>query len=529
VSPDRAAPTLWDDPTEPTWSVSEIGEAIGGAIRRAFPDELWLRGEIRNLKRGARMVWLDLVEPVPGADLGRPPRATLPVVLFEVERRRVNAALQQAGGAVRMEDGTEVRIRGRVNWWGPGARLQLQMTDIDPAFTLGRLAADRQRVLRQLDAEGLLTRQQSLPLPLVPLRVGLVTSAGSAAEHDVLDELRASGIGFRVRRADTRVQGQSAARSVAAALQRVATGGYGAAGGLGATHRGATGGDPGAASGDALVDVVLLVRGGGSATDLSAFDSEVIARAVALSPVPVLTGIGHDVDRTVADEVAHASYKTPTACAQAVVRTVRDFDMLLAGRWEQVAAAARGTIARQATRLRNCARHVSLGTRHGLAAADSELTRAAERLGRGAGAALDRSTRTLERATGRVESSARVHVQAQQRRLDGLQQRLVRTAPRLLDQGMRQLDGIDVQVRAFDPARTLARGWSITRRAGDGSLVRSPGDVDAGDEIVTTVATGQVVSTVRSVADPVEAGDAHPPPPPSPDSDDDPSSTEPAR
>lgn len=473
MSWDPSTPTLWDDPTEPTWSVSEIGEAIAGAIRRAFPNEVWLRGEIRNLKRGARMVWFDLVEPVPGADLGKPPKATLPVVLFEIERRRVNAALQQAGGAVRMEDGTEVRIRGRINWWGQGAKVQLQMTDIDPAFTLGRLAADRQRVLRQLDAEGLLTRQKGLPLPLVPLRVGLVTSLGSAAEHDALDELRGSGIGFRVRRADTRVQGQSAARSVAAALHRVAAGG------------------------SADVDVVLVVRGGGSATDLSAFDSEVIARAIAQTPVPVLTGIGHDVDRTVADEVAHASYKTPTACAQAVVRTVRDFDTLLAGRGKQVAAVSRNVLARQSVRLRTCARHVSLGTRHGLAAADAELSRTTDRLARSTTGALTRAATHLDRATGRVESSARVHVRSEEQRLAAVTLRLAQRAPQLLLARDRELAAIEAQVRALDPARTLARGWSITRRA-DGTVVRTPTDVAEGDEIVTTVAQGEVASTVTA-------------------------------
>ena len=98
------------------------------------------------------------------------------------------------------------------------------MSDIDPDFTLGRLAADRERLLRRLDAEGLLGRQAELPPPLVPLRLGLVTSAGSAAEHDVLDELRRSGIGFRVLRVDVRVQGYNAARSVAWGLGAVAAG-----------------------------------------------------------------------------------------------------------------------------------------------------------------------------------------------------------------------------------------------------------------------------------------------------------------
>jgi exodeoxyribonuclease VII large subunit len=199
-------PSLFDDPGDPTWSVPELGEAIGLRMRTAFPDELWVRGVIRNLNPGRRggTVWFDLVEPAAG-DLGRPPVASLSVVLFDTARRRVNARLLDAGGAVRMTDGTEVRLRARITWYDRGGRLQLQMSDIDPAFTLGRLAADRERLLRTLDAEGLLGRQAALVRPLVPLRLGLVTSGGSAAEHDVLDELRRSGIGFSVTRADVRV------------------------------------------------------------------------------------------------------------------------------------------------------------------------------------------------------------------------------------------------------------------------------------------------------------------------------------
>jgi len=263
--------TLWDDPGEPTWSVTEVAETVAVAMRRAFPEEVWVRGVIRNLSRGrAGMVWYDLIEPAPGGDLSKPPLATLAVVLFDDARRQVNARLAAGGNAVRMVDGTEVRVRGRPGYWPRGGRLQLQMSDIDPDFTLGRLAADRERLLRRLDGEGLLARQSELPPPLVPLRLGLVTSAGSAAEHDVLDELRRSGIGFRVFRADVRVQGYDAARSVAWGLGAVAARG---------------------------VDAVLLVRGGGATTDLAAFDSELIARTIAGLDVPVLTGIGHDIDR----------------------------------------------------------------------------------------------------------------------------------------------------------------------------------------------------------------------------------------
>jgi exodeoxyribonuclease VII large subunit len=470
-------PTLWDDAGDPTWSVPELSEAIGLSLRAAFPDEVWVRGVIRNLNPARRggTVWFDLVEPADDGDVSRPPVASVSVVLFDMARRRVNARLKDAGGGVRMTDGTEVRLRGRVTYYERGGRLQLQMSDIDPAFTLGRLAADRDRLLRVLDAEGLLHCQAALPRPLVPLRLGLVTSAGSAAEHDVLDELRRSDIGFSIVRADVRVQGARAARSVAWGLAAVAARG---------------------------VDAILLVRGGGATTDLAAFDGEVIARAIAGLDVPVLTGIGHEIDRSIADEVAHASYKTPTACAHAVVADVRAVDRRAVEAWLGVVGLARLRSQREAERLRACGRHVALGTRQGLAAADRDLAMRGSRVGRSAQGALTRATAVLDRAVGRAESGGRAHLRAHEQAMAVSATRLVQRAPRVVAAAGRDLDALAAQVRALDPTRALARGWSITRDV-DGNIVRSAADVAAGDTLVTTLADGHVRSTVgASLPDP---------------------------
>ena len=465
-------PSLFDDPGDPTWSVPELGEAIGLRMRTAFPDELWVRGVIRNLNPGRRggTVWFDLVEPAAAGDLGRPPVASLSVVLFDTARRRVNARLLDAGGAVRMSDGTEVRLRARITWYDRGGRLQLQMSDIDPAFTLGRLAADRDRLLRTLDAEGLLTRQASLERPVLPLRLGLVTSRGSAAEHDVLDELRRSGIGFTVTTVDVRVQGAHAPRSVARGLRVAAAQG---------------------------VDAVLLVRGGGATTDLAAFDGETIARAVATLDVPVLTGIGHDIDRSVADEVAHAAFKTPTACAHAVVADVRAVQARTEDAWRRIVVAARRGGQREAEHLRTCGRHVALATRQGLVAADRELAGQGAGVGRAATGALSRATAALDRAAGRVEAGGRAHLRTHDHAVAAAAARLAHRPPRLLAAAERELRSVDAQLRALDPQRVLARGWSITRTA-DGRTLRSAADVDRGDELVTTLADGAVRSTVSA-------------------------------
>src|SRR5260370_3043889 len=168
------------------------------------------------------------------------------------------------------------------------------MTGIDPVFTAGALAASRDRVLRQLEAEGLLRANAVHELPEVPLRIGLVTSVASAAYHDFLDELDASGFAFRVGVCDVRVQGANAPRRVVWALRRLAR------------------------IAPAL-DAVVLVRGGGSRADLAPFDSDDVARALAAISLPVLTGIGHEIDRSGADEVADNAHMTPPAADPVLV------------------------------------------------------------------------------------------------------------------------------------------------------------------------------------------------------------------
>src|SRR4051795_127302 len=147
---------------EPRMSVAELNSGIGTVLARAFPDELWVRGEIANLSRPpSGHVYFDLVDG----------DCALAVTLWASDRQVVNAVLRRSGGAVRMTDGTEVRVRVRVTWYPKRGQVSLRMLSIDTAYTLGRLAEARELLLMRLKAEGLLVRQAALPLPAVPLRV----------------------------------------------------------------------------------------------------------------------------------------------------------------------------------------------------------------------------------------------------------------------------------------------------------------------------------------------------------------------
>jgi exodeoxyribonuclease VII large subunit len=433
------------EPTpSPTWTVGELAQAIGERLRAAFPGEVWVRGEIHDLVRArSGHVYFTLRE----AGVDGPAGAQLSVMLSATNKVRVNRLLLRGGDRVRMTDGTEVRIRGRIDLYAPRGQLQLQMTSIDPAFTLGQLAAARAALLDRLRTEGLLDANALLPLPVAPLRVGVVTSAGSAAEADVVHELRRSGFRFEITVADVRVQGPDAPGAIAGAITGLSR---------------------------SRVDVVVVARGGGAATDLAAFDSELVARAIATAAVPVITGVGHETDRAVADEVAHTSAKTPTAAAQHVVATVA----LALERAEQ----AWSRLAIRAT--------------HALDHADADLRRARGRAALAARAATHRQLGRVDDAAARLRRCGTGLLDGADADLGDAVRRLVASSARRLDRADDRLDVLAARTVALDPARALARGWAIVRSP-DGRVVRSVGDVAAGATLSVQVSDGSLQATVE--------------------------------
>lgn len=377
------------------------------------------------------------------------------MTLFDSARQQVNRFLKSQGDPIRMTDGIRVRVGGRLATYPARSTLQLVMDRIDPAFTLGLLGQERTRLIATLTEEGLLRANADVQLRQVPLHVGLITSVGSAAHADALHELELSGIGFRVSTFDARTQGNDAPASIVAALRTAAV--YD-------------------------VDVVLLVRGGGAATDLIAFDHESVARAIAGCGVAVFTGIGHETDRSVADDVAHSAHKTPTAAAHAVVRMVRDAERRVDDDWASIRSGVAG-----------------------------RLTRASDRLGRvghRAGAAglrrLDRSAELVDRRASLVAQRSRSNLAATAARVDTAVTATRPAAALTLERASSRLDLLAAQTRAADPAIAALRGWSITHRP-DGQLVRSVEDLTAGDEIITTFADGTVRSLVQAPGDPAAA------------------------
>jgi exodeoxyribonuclease VII large subunit len=451
-----------------THSVGELNHVVRDLLRQAFPRDLWVRGEVQNLKRSsAGHTYFTLVEKA-----GRGDRivARLDVVLFRDDRRSVDRALAAVPGA-ELGDDVEVRICGRITMYPASGRCQLVMSGIDPVFTVGGIAANRERALRALAADGLLEANRRRPLPLVPLRVGLVTSETSAAARDFLDELEHSGFAWQVAVVDVRVQGAAAARRIKWALGELAR---------------------------VDVDVVVLVRGGGARADLAPFDTELVARAVATMPVPVITGVGHEVDRSVVDEVAHTACKTPTACAQTLVHRVRDFVSRLDEAEERVGVRARRRASSASRELDEAARRMLRSAPGSVARERARIERRRARLDELGRRRTTDARRSLGVCALRVVELGRRATRDRSRALDVQERAMVAGASHHLRRAQLRIDATEAALRALDPRRVLERGYSITRDA-DGRVVKRSSAVAAGAELDTELASGRVTSRVERV------------------------------
>ncbi len=438
-----------DEPEVQSLSVAQLNALLSHALDTLFPENIWVDGEISGMNRAkSGHVYFDLIEPT---EPGVSSPAKISCVLWNGMRTRINEQLSSYNVG-KLVDGMAIRIRAKVDFYEVRGQLQLQMTGVDPRYILAAMAAERDLLIERLMLEGVAERNRQLEQPIVPQRIGLITSKGSAAEADFIDELNASGLGFTVVSCDSLVQGERAPDHLVAALRTLYLR-------------------------DDL-DVIVLTRGGGSRGDLSAFDNETLARTIAQAPVPVIVGVGHEIDRSVADVVAHSSFKTPTAVAAALVASVRQYVDYVEDRWHAVAHHATEQAAAQEARIIELAQRTGRAGRDGLELAEERLNNRSSR------AALA-GRRSLTRHAERLDTTVAA--------LPKLADRIIRTAAV-------ELGHTEARVKASDPAVLLARGWSITRTS-QGDVVRTVKDVRSGDTLVTEVANGTIISNV-SVIDP---------------------------
>lgn len=484
-----------------TMRISELSGRIQGAIKQSFPNRVWVVGELTGFERNqSRRHWFfQLTENDPST--GR--TYSLDVVIWDDERRLLFGRAGKLKGDVELRDGLQIRALVQVDFPAKTGRLQLSIRDIDAAHTLGRIALDRKRLIERLSAEGLLEQQKRLALPALPLRIGLVTAADSAAFNDFVQELTAARLSFVVRFFDARMQGDATERTVCRGLQVMAS--Y-------------------------QVDVIALVRGGGSTTDLAWFDKEALVRAVASCPVPVLTGIGHEIDTSVADLAAHVSLKTPTAVAaflvdrgRAAARAIREqttrlcaVDALLRRERQQLSLAAKdavtltqGAVGRERSALASAADRARADAERRVLM-ESELVRAARDLiARRASQAVI-GARAVVVECGRRATGPAVTARLRTAR-DGAREltaRIAVLAPRYGDRERERVIALERRARLLDPQNVVRRGFAILRDL-QGQVIKDAAAVAPGGVIEAELRDGKIVA--RAVGGEDDRSSASPP------------------
>lgn len=427
------------------WEVGSLCRAIADALEARF-NPVAVRGEITGFSRASSGHCYFTIKDAQGQ---------IRCAMF----RRAASLLD-----FQPRDGELVELRGRIGVYEARGDLQLIVESLQRAGQ-GALFEQFLRLKAQLDAEGLFDPARKRALPLMPRGIGLVTSPGAAALHDVVTALRRRVPHIPVVLVPALVQGAQAPASVCSALSRL----YGLALGEGGLAAAGGGESPSAMP---PIDVILLVRGGGSIEDLWAFNDEQVARTIVQSPVPVISGVGHETDFTIADFCADLRAPTPTAAAE----LVSEARSVWLGALELLKDRLSDGVQRQ------------IDLRH------QRLDSAGQRLGRPSGL-VAREQLQLARLSQRMRHGALLKTQRLGHAVQALQARIPQSVERSLAGRAERLARAALRLELLDPRLVLQRGYALlTDEAG--RPVTRPAQVQPGDALLARLAEGEIDVTV---------------------------------
>lgn len=460
--------------TSQSLTVSALNLRVAEVLSQNFKESTWLIGELQNFdksKRG-RHKYFELVEHYED-ELGEEhQRAVVSAVIFEKSMSIIRQRLAQSRNALKLEDGVKIRVRGKVELYQARGKYQFIIEDIDPAYTLGELVIKREKILADLTLAGIQEKNLSLEMPLVPLRIGLLTSDDSDAFNDFIQTLATTHFNFNVTIYPVFVQGEQLRSSMLKGLRFLAK-----------EHE--------------RFDLCVIIRGGGSRSDLGWFDDAKVARAVAKLPLKVLIGIGHERDQCVLDLIA-LGVKTPTAAAELICERVQRYQQHVEDTMIEITVRAEAILKEERRRLRQRGLHLGLAVRASLAGARSTLVEAGRRLVRGSlgyvrdrGRVLSRQTMRMRVASDRLVQSRRLELQNNSREL-----RLVLS--RRFTKETERLKFYEVRCRAHDPERVLARGYALLRSP-SGQILRSVKNTKVGESLEARLADGKLELSVSAV------------------------------
>lgn len=429
-------------------SLLELNNLVRGAVSEAFPGTCWVRAEMSDVRTNASSghCYLEFIEknPITGQLVARARGSIWAKTFrmlkpyFEMETRQMFAS------------GLKVLVKVSVEFhelYG----YSLTVLDIDPAYTLGDMLRKRMEIIRQLKEEGVFTLNKELPFPVLPKRIAVITSPTAAGYEDFLNQLanNKAGYPFYPKLFPALMQGERTEESVIAALDRI-------------YHH------------IDCFDVVVIIRGGGSTSDLNSFDSYLLAANCAQFPLPVITGIGHERDDTILDMVAHTRMKTPTAVAEFLIGRMDAAAEELEDLQQEVSELASTILLKQKNFLQ------LLGARLPVIVTNR----------------IERNRSFLQMAGNKLPASASAMLLRRRSTLESLQMQLQNRAALRLAEGTRFIQLTEQFIKMASPDYVLKRGYSLSLK--DGKIIKHATDLNPGDELVTRFADGDVKSIVKN-------------------------------
>lgn len=405
---------------------------------------VWVHGVITQISEKPKVVYLSIADFEEGSVI---PQATVSLTCFRPKFEAIKAKIANFSNPFELKEQLKVSLLIKAELYVPYGKLQAQILDIDPIYTLGELALTKSAILKRLALEGLLDKNKNLELAQMPLHIGLITGEGTAAFKDFTTKLAESPFNFQVETVYAKMQGNETESSIIEALASLQA--------------------------NPEIDVICIVRGGGSKTDLNFFDSEALCRAAANATVPIFTGIGHEIDKSLLDEVAYLSCITPTDCAKRLIeRATESWNKML-----------------------ETARNIAEGAKDTLSTSNRELTNIAHQLEQILGERFHSEKTKLAQITTSLSKDIRYLFQAEHDRLERNTEGLKQGTRKIIELEKTKFALNEIKVKAADPSTILSKGYTLTLDA-NGKFIRNASNLKVGDRITTRFREGDITSQV---------------------------------
>ncbi len=449
-------------------SLFELNTQVKSGIRNLFPDNYWVVGEISDLNTNqSGHCYLELIEKKKDSDqiLARA-KANIWAFTF----RMLKPYFESVTGE-RLASGIKILVQVSIEFH-EAYGYSLNIKDIEPNYTLGDLTRKRQEIIKQLQNEGVFHLNKELELPFVPQRIAVISSETAAGYGDFVDQLTSNrqGYYFNIQLFNAYMQGNEAEQSIIDALERIF-------------------------ESVEMFDLVVIIRGGGSQTDLNCFNSYWLCYHITQFPLPVLTGIGHDRDETIADLVAHTNLKTPTAVAEFIITEVSNFDDNLNELNDRVLSTATNQIAIWKQETSHISQQIIFLAKNRISTDQQRVKSLATITVNSLKAYLQRNRKQLNTTPSRIKSNLHHFFIRNSLNIKQKQKNINFLVKSLLKEEKQRVNQLESTNNLLNPMQVLKRGYSLTFR--NNVLIKSASEININDSITTKWHNGSVESTVK--------------------------------